>query len=399
MKIKFFSICLSAFIKVRSSFYKRDPNVWVFGEWFGDKCCDNCLFLANFIASQDNDLKLYWIANKDANVSLLNKKIIVLQRDTKEALSIFKKCSVSICNQSLKDFSSLGANYFNGGISILLWHGVPWKKIFHDSNLHSSFLTPLYNRVFDLIFNPNYFLSPSNEFDVILKTNFRIHANQILHSGYPRNTLFYNEQLVASSRSKILSLIQNTSTGIILKNLKILTYMPTFRNYNFNTFDFHDLCLNSSFYDYLCSNNIVVIQKNHYVSQTRTFQINNDYKHRFFVFNDVNPQDLLCATDLLVTDYSGAFFDYLLLNRPIIHFLYDFEKYCHFDRGLYYSVDDVSCGPVAYTNSDLINSIFSQFSNPDLFHQKRLKVISRFLQYQTFDSSLQLYNLIHNLQK
>ena len=51
----------------------------------------------------------------------------------------------------------------------------------------------------------------------------------------------------------------------------------------------------------------------------------------------------MAASDILVTDYSSCFFDFLILDRPIIHFLYDYDYYKEKDRGLYYEKEGVIC--------------------------------------------------------
>lgn len=38
---------------------KADPNVWVFGEWFGKKCSDNCAYFANYVARVNTNIKIH----------------------------------------------------------------------------------------------------------------------------------------------------------------------------------------------------------------------------------------------------------------------------------------------------------------------------------------------------
>ena len=49
--------------------------------------------------------------------------------------------------------------------------------------------------------------------------------------------------------------------------------------------------------------------------------------------------ELLAASDLLVTDYSSVFFDYELLNKPIIIYPYDLLDYTSNDRGFYFKYE------------------------------------------------------------
>ena len=55
------------------------------------------------------------------------------------------------------------------------------------------------------------------------------------------------------------------------------------------------------------------------------------YKDFFYDMSEKREvNDLLFVADILVTDYSSVIFDYALLNKPIIYFMYDIELDCLF---------------------------------------------------------------------
>ncbi|WP_232483537.1 CDP-glycerol glycerophosphotransferase family protein [Brevibacterium yomogidense] len=56
--------------------------------------------------------------------------------------------------------------------------------------------------------------------------------------------------------------------------------------------------------------------------------------------NDVNTNELLAAVDVLITDYSSVFFDYLAEDRPLVFYVPDSAEYQD-GRGLYYSLDSL----------------------------------------------------------
>ena len=49
-------------------------------------------------------------------------------------------------------------------------------------------------------------------------------------------------------------------------------------------------------------------------------------------------EDLLVACDVLISDFSGAIFDYSLLGKPIVCFLYDINTYKK-KRGFYVDIE------------------------------------------------------------
>ncbi|GAA2246923.1 CDP-glycerol glycerophosphotransferase family protein [Rarobacter faecitabidus] len=86
---------------------------------------------------------------------------------------------------------------------------------------------------------------------------------------------------------------------------------------------------------------------------------------------DINT--LLLASDVLVTDYSSSFFDYSLLDRPMVFFTYDAPEYLERLRGLYLSLDELP-GPVVETFDSLVGALRGQ----DTFASKRAEFRQRF---------------------
>ena len=54
----------------------------------------------------------------------------------------------------------------------------------------------------------------------------------------------------------------------------------------------------------------------------------------------IDTNELLSVVDVLITDYSSIFFDFLATGRPVLYYIYDLEDYQR-DRGLYFSMDDM----------------------------------------------------------
>ena len=65
----------------------------------------------------------------------------------------------------------------------------------------------------------------------------------------------------------------------------------------------------------------------------------------------VDTNELLRATDVLISDYSSIYFDYLVSKKPILFFIPDLAEYKNY-RGLYFGIDKLP-GPVAETYEQL----------------------------------------------
>ena len=93
--------------------------------------------------------------------------------------------------------------------------------------------------------------------------------------------------------------------------------------------------------------------------------------------DDINPY--LRETDLLITDYSSVYYDYLLLDRPIVFFQPDLDEYEKArPRNLYPIADEVTVGPVCQSAADMVGAIQSELDNQDRHAADRQK-FCRFL--------------------
>ncbi len=105
-----------------------------------------------------------------------------------------------------------------------------------------------------------------------------------------------------------------------------------------------------------------------------------------------NVQDLMRISDIMITDYSPLLFDYALLDRPGILYLYDLDVYSEKLRGLRFDIREEAPYPVAYTTEDVIRLVREAEHGGSMFSQvrvtrKREAFIGRYLTYERGDAS------------
>ena len=370
----------------------RDPRLWVFGEWYGKRANDNSCFLLNYIVehNKNNKLKLIWIADSDADLHLVNKEVTFVQRDSDVAKKILLSAGVAVVNEDIKDFSSQRLNYVRGSIFIDLWHGIAWKHIFYDDNNYSRLKRPI--AYMDSHFNnAEYWVAPSVDMkDILIKANF-VKPENIIKTGYPRNSCFYNKDKLSQLRCNLIKKIGANNSA------KIIAYMPTFRDDGDVVFSFNSLAEDKKFSSWLEDNDIYIIQKAHFVNEEKHHLtgIQTDKSNsRIINDNDIAAFELMGASDMLVTDYSSCFFDYLILDRPIVHFIYDYDKYVHQDRGVYYTADEVCCGDAVRTVEELKAALAANIANPDKNKELRKQRRERFINFENDHSCEDIYKFI-----
>lgn len=204
---------------------------------------------------------------------------------------------------------------------------------------------------------------------------FGISIEKTKATGVPRTDVFFDEQCKAEKCAKFYEEYPE------LKNKKIILFAPTYRgkraedaSYEFDEIEFESL------YQQL-KEEYVIIFKWHpalYNNLKRKHILVYDeskYKDFFYDMSEKREvNDLLFVADILVTDYSSVIFDYALLNKPIIYFMYDIEQY-EGGRGLYYELEEYLYGPIAKTTNDLIMAIKEEKN----FKIERQKFIDKFM--------------------
>ena len=74
-------------------------------------------------------------------------------------------------------------------------------------------------------------------------------------------------------------------------------------------------------------------------------------------YNDI--AELYLLTDVLITDYSSTFFDFANLNRPILFYVYDLEKYRDELHGFYFDMEKECPGPLLKRTEEVVEALRS----------------------------------------
>ncbi|MCM8777985.1 MAG: CDP-glycerol glycerophosphotransferase family protein, partial [Candidatus Omnitrophica bacterium] len=106
--------------------------------------------------------------------------------------------------------------------------------------------------------------------------------------------------------------------------------------------------------------------------------------------------ELLPDIDILITDYSSIFIDFLILDRPIIFTPYDREEY-EKEGGLLYNYDEITPGPKVKTQREFLYWIEQFVKNPELFKQERNKIKEIFFTFYDGKSHERIYTELKKL--
>ena len=276
--------------------------------------------------------------------------------------------------------------FLAGSKKVQVWHGTGLKtigllkpKVKALNKLQRAFRKE--NTYYNLVV-----LSSDYQVD---KRSGAFRYGRLLVNGLPRNDIFFNPELLKSNNLNCDHNLLDEALNYINKGYKVIAYAPTWRKYNYS---FDHLAL-EDLNNFAGQNNLIVVIKLH--PKHKCFLDFSDYKHIFEYdqYSDIYP--LLTYTDLLITDYSSIYLDFLLTNRPIVFYPYDGEEYLGEERELLLDYEQVTPGPVCYSQKDLEQQIYSFLvEGYDAFDADREALRKQFFKYQDGNSSQRLWQAI-----
>jgi len=111
-------------------------------------------------------------------------------------------------------------------------------------------------------------------------------------------------------------------------------------------------------------------------------------------FADVNS--LLAFVDCLITDYSGIYHDYLLLDRPIIFIPYDYKDYEH-HNGFRYDFFEHLPGPAIYDFGEFITALGRAVGDEAVYREERQALKKKIHRYDDAESTRRVIELLDEL--
>ena len=116
-----------------------------------------------------------------------------------------------------------------------------------------------------------------------------------------------------------------------------------------------------------------------------------------FIKDDSEVMELMSETHILITDYSGAYFDFLLTQRPIVFAAFDIDDYVTNDRAFNYDYDEIICGPKCSNWNEVVDAVNQYIECDDKYADKRKEMNYKFNECQDFNFSENVYEMIKSL--
>lgn len=375
---------------ILSLIVKKSNNLFLLGSGFGEKFIGNTKYFYLWLNKHkgEDNFKYYWLTNNKKIFNELSGKglPVVKAFSVKGVWYLFRAYSL-IVEQSSLDVSpkSLLFGKFN---VINTWHGTPIKDISADKVFTKKSISHFLKKIIFRLEQKNYklILASSPKVKQMLREGMENKNIKVL--GYPRNDVFYNKDLVFHNWRESLG---------ISGYKKVFLYAPTFRDYVDFLRPFSDKFL-KKLNDYLLRNNILLLMKSHPLSGDELIlEEHENIKNITGIVDDI--QEILIFTDLLIADYSSLIFDFLLTNKPIIFYPFDYTSYINNCRRMYLDYYKELPGPFVNKEDellDIIKTVNQWFETTD--YKKRYNLFTkRFNKYRDGRSSERFFSFLKEI--
>ena len=287
-----------------------------------------------------------------------------------------------VCSKAKYIVSPMG--FPNGGkkrkgqIFVQTWHGSPIKKLYLSRNKNNR----KFRRYAKQFKNTDFFCSQGDYTGKLLQESLNIRDNQMLNSGLPRNDILFNvTEDFRQNLKKQLGLPENK---------RIVLYCPTWRRYDRKAI----LPFNLETLKRELGDEYIFLIRSH-VGKHKWVDEHNRPVNIFdneFSFNGGNYPEvthLYTITDILVSDYSSAIYDFALTQKAQVLYIYDKEEY-EKNFGLLVDIENFSPFPKAMNTNELIESI----RNYNVSAEDYDKFVNTYLEYEKGTAAKQVVDKI-----
>lgn len=299
----------------------------------------NLKYITNELVKKSN-VNIIWICNEH----IIDKKIKIYKIHSISFFYHFLTAKIIIFNDTLPSWMLKRKTQFY----IQTWHGGgAYKKI----NAIYKDEPNKYKKKRRMYFctNIDYIVSACKAFTQAFKSDYGAVNAKYLEIGMPRNDIFFKNELIENTKNIIKKRYN------IYENNKLILYAPTFRNDKFNNFFNINLIIEKLKGKY--NKKFILMLRTHPHLKTDIFNNVNSSENIIDVTDYPDMQELLCAADILITDYSSCMWDFSLMYKPCFIYATDIDQYKQ-ERDFYTPMSEWPF-PIATNTDELIDNILN----------------------------------------
>lgn len=288
------------------------------------------------------------------------------------------------CTNDLPKYMIYSATLIN------LWHGTGGLKKCALDDMNLMKYSGWQKKVYNLLSVRDSYFNVDSEHEIPFRVSaFNANESQVVINGSPRLDVLYN-----NIPNSCIFMEEDFHKIKELKELgkKIFFYVPTFRETKKNISSW---LKSKTLDDFLTQNNAILVCKLHPFD---TNSLNSNLSNNFYKMNSNSDlYTVLKYMDAMISDYSSVYFDFLLLDKPIIYHVPDLEEYQEQCRGFYEPYETLTAGVKTRTEDEIINAMQDVINGIDNYKDDRKRLRDQTFKYQDGKNCERVINWIKSL--
>lgn len=354
--------------------FMRNKKIWLFLDR-PDFADDNSRHLFKYaVQNKDDDIRKYFIVKKDSEdykkIKQLDKRVIPFRSFKHRILYLFaEKLIISYTNTDfVNPFYDINQKFYSGLVTS--------KKYFFPHGITKEDISKYIKK-----FNKNLSLFSATsemEKESLFKESYNYDSDVIQVLGLPRH-----DGLTKEVDNKQILFMPSWREDLKGQDDEYIKDSPYFKRIN-AMLNNEKLIATAKKYGYK------LIFKPH----PELGKIVNLFDtENIIVSTKETYQELINPSSLMITDYSGTFFDFSYLKKPIIYYQGD-DDY-HYEDG-YWNYETMGFGEVIFDEEKLVNKIIYYMENGCLMEEKYKKRVDKFFKYHDKNNCKRAYEWVYN---
>lgn len=378
----------------------KQKNLVIFGSMNGKFYGDNSKYLFEWLLKHKSKIKPIWVTADIGVFKDLTKqgKPVVKYNSLKGLFTVLRAPLACYTNSAKDIFFSI--DLLPKKLKLLsLRHGRSVKRVRFARKEHKLSNEEQQSRLLESK-KITYAISTSHFISKIQEECLKIGESKHVITGYPRNDYLLKPS--KEDKNNINKLLGNKKFNTVI------LYAPSWRHGRESTifFPFSDFSP-AKLVQYLEKSNTVLLLRPHVNDLLKYTKL-----HKFLSHLSLRSPNIILAThnqapdvnsllpfiNILITDYSALYHDFLLLNRPILLIPYDYLSFKK-QNGFLYDYKKLAPGPIIKSQKQLLIEITNNNKKIDKFKIKRKKLTKMIYKYQDNNSNKRVAMLINKILK
>lgn len=362
----------------------KNENIWLIGGHAGDIYDDNSKFLYEYILNNHKDVDIYWVVNEDSKVKNKIPGKILIKGSIENYLYYYNAKVIVFSHAPSADIAP-----YNFAIPILnKFHKNVFKVFLNHGSISFKKRKPMnakLKKLIDDLMKSYNMATTISEFEKdIMVNDWKMSEDAVC--------------VVGSARHDNLPLNEKS------KNRDIL-YMPTWRDWiKFGSGEFTETQYFVNIMNFLNDERLNdILEKNdvnikfymHHLMHGFIDDIKENItgKRIIFLDKDVTVADEITSSIANITDYSGVAIDFLYMDRPILFYQFDKEKYKQ-EVDSYIDLDNEMFGYIAYNKDQAVDELIRLIESGFEVKKNQEDARNKFFRYNDNGNCNRIYNSI-----